>query len=99
LYIINLIAEHLGANVFIRKNGARVDVNISSLAGCLFMIKFLYSYPLKSTKMNEFYVWREFVQTAYNISGYPSIDLNKNRPDFSQLIDKLHSVREDSSSS
>src|ERR1700676_715195 len=66
--IINKISEHLGANLFIQNNENRVDVNISNLDSCMYLIRFLEGYPLQSNKYEEFLIWREFVQRAYNLN-------------------------------
>jgi len=84
IYIIKKISEHLGANLFIRKNENRVDVNISNLDSCIYLIRFLDLYPLQSNKNDEYLIWREFVQRAYfiNQSKYRSRNLDINIPDF-----------------
>jgi hypothetical protein len=101
IYIIEKISEHFGANLFIRKNENRVDVNISNLDSCIYLIRFLEIYPLQSNKNEEFLIWREFVQRAYilNQSKYGSRNLDINIPDFLKLVDKLHDIRDNITSS
>lgn len=97
LNILNLIAEHLEAKIFIRTDGNRVDVNIARLDTCLFLIKFFDKYPLQSSKHQEYLIWREFVIKAKGFnSSNPliKISLDEIILDFHKLIDKLASIRD-----
>lgn len=101
LYIIKLIAEHLGANVFIRKDGNRVDVNISNLESCMYLIRFLDMYPLQSSKHHEFLIWREFVRSSYNFNQSKNmmVSLDNSAAYFISLVEKLKDIRDDTASS
>lgn len=64
LKLINLIGEYLGAKVYIRTENKRVDLYISSLPDCQVLINFLDTYPLQSSKQQEYLIWRKFIYTA-----------------------------------
>lgn len=95
LDILNLIAEYLGANVFVRKDGTRVDVNVSNLDACKNLIKFLDKHPLQSSKHQEYLIWREFVVSAKSFNNsYISGSLDNYISHFQSLIDKLNQLRD-----
>jgi LAGLIDADG endonuclease len=55
---MQLIAEYFLAKHYSRINGARVDLNIASLEAALHLVDFFDTYPLQSSKHNEFLIWR-----------------------------------------
>jgi len=89
--LINLIGEYLGAKVYIRTKNKRVDLYIYSLQDCQVLINFLDSYPLQSSKQQEYLIWRKFIYTAnaFN-SKNPHLvgNLNDNLSIFFDLIKK-----------
>lgn len=98
LKLINLIGEYLGAKVYIRTENKRVDLNISSLPDCQVLIKFLDTYPLQSSKQQEYLIWRKFIYTANAFkSKNPKLvgNLDENISIFLDLIQKLDRIREE----
>jgi len=97
LKIINLIAEYLEANVFIRTDVSRVDINIANLENCEYLIKFLDKYPFQSSKHQEYLIWRDFVLKAKAFKeSNPKLrgNLDKNISSFLVLVEKLVDIRE-----
>ena len=97
LMIIKLIAEYLGAKTYIRTDGNRVDVNITSLEICDYLISFLDKYPLQSSKHQEYLIWRDFVlkAKAFNNSN-PQLrsSIDNYIPYFINLAEKLATFRD-----
>jgi ABC-type transporter lipoprotein component MlaA len=91
------IANYLEANIFIRTDETRADINITSIENCENLIKFLDKYPLQSSKHQEYLIWREFVlkSKAFKNSN-PKLrgNLDKKTSDFYFLIEKLENIRE-----
>jgi LAGLIDADG endonuclease len=92
---MQVIADFLGARLYIRTNGARVDFNIANLDSALGLVDFFNQYPLLSTKQAQFCIWAKFVllaQSLRNSTGRSELDsyLNQLR-DLSNQLNQLKS--------
>jgi LAGLIDADG endonuclease len=69
LLLMQVVAEYLGANLYLRADGERVDLNIANLESALSLVNFFNQYPLQSAKHAQFLVWGQFVGLASKHRG------------------------------
>lgn len=100
LRILQLIAEHINANVYIRQNGKRVDVNAANRDSVLQVISLFEDFPLQSSKHKEFLIWKEFVQSSIQWSSKGSLyPFEQVHSHFESLAKQLQEIQDNPNSS
>jgi hypothetical protein len=91
----------LNANLYIRQNGKRVDVNAVNRDSVLQVIFLFDNFPLQSSKHKEFLIWKQFVQSSIQWSSTKGSlhSFEQIRSHFESLTKQLQQIQNDPNSS
>jgi len=98
ILIMSAIADYLGANLYIRSNEERIDLQIHSLISASCLVNFFNTYHLESSKHAQFLIFTEFVRLAnsyYSLPGMKKAKLGNNVDHFIKLSEQLTKLKYD----